>query len=121
MSLSCVCGDYDDEGWWFWPPNDYTLASVGRRNRCCSCKQLIERGSICTMFTRGRGPQSELEERINGDEIPLASWWMCERCSDLYFSLTELGFCITLGDSMLDLAREYRDDYVPSRRHEARP
>jgi len=114
MGLSCSCGEYDGEGWWFFPPDDYERAPAGRRKRCCSCKSLIEIDAICTRFTRGRGPNTEIDELIHGDEISLASWWMCERCSDLYFSISELGFCITLGDSMLDLVREYRENYGPA-------
>lgn len=45
-----------------------------------------------------------------GNEVPMPTWFMCERCGDLYYSLTELGFCISLGsDDMRDLVREYAE------------
>ena len=36
---------------------------------------------------------------------------MCETCSDLYFSLLELGFCINLGDDMSELVKDYAEYY----------
>ncbi|MHB1952527.1 MAG: hypothetical protein ACYDDA_11980 [Acidiferrobacteraceae bacterium] len=112
MSLSCACHDYDGDGWFFYGPKDYTVAPPSRRKRCCSCHALIDVGAVCTKFQRQRAPLSWVEERIHGDEVNLSPYFMCERCSDLYFSLTELGFCITLGaSSMEDLAKEYREHY----------
>ena len=111
--LSCSCSEYDEDGWWFEPPTDYTEMPVGpRRKRCCSCREKIEPGACCTAFPRGRGPVSDIEERINGTEIRLASWWMCEECSDLFFSLDELGFCVTVGqEPMRELVAEYAAIY----------
>jgi len=115
MSLSCSC-DYDPEpGMIIWySPNDYSLLTTTKRKRCCSCNELIDKGSISTSFERYKIPDSEIEESIYGEggEIPMASKYMCERCSDLYFSINELGFCINLDDDMRDLVKEYKRDYV---------
>jgi len=51
-----------------------------------------------------------IEEAIYGDEVPLAVWYMCERCGDLYESITELGFCCDIGADLKKQIREYRAD-----------
>lgn len=118
MGLTCECVDYcDDGGWWYYGPSDYKTAPLGRRRRCCSCKKLIECGSDMTEFLRERSTRDDIEENIHGCERTLASWYMCETCSDIYFNLAELGFCIYLGrESMPDLLREYQRLYAPGQR-----
>lgn len=107
MGLSCDCGDYDGDEWW-WCPNAYSTLDTKRRRRCVSCDDLIAVGAIVAKFTRGRVPNSLIEERIHGEEeVPLAPWFMCERCADLYFSLSDLGYCVSPMDDMRDLVKEY--------------
>jgi hypothetical protein len=109
MPLSCGC-DEDSCTWFFFPPKDYTSAHViGRRHRC-TCGDLIDHGSTCLKFDIFRYPTSDIEERIYGDEVPLAARWLCERCADLYFSFVELGFdCVNPEENMLELIAEYAD------------
>jgi hypothetical protein len=54
-----------------------------------------------------------IKEKIygEGNEVPMTPKWMCERCGDLYFSLTELGFCVSLDDDMRELVKEYAETY----------
>ena len=113
MSLSCFCPEYYEPVWWHYTPSDYSTLTRSKRQRCKSCHKLIDIGAICTEFERWRDPISRVEENIYGEdgEISLASWYMCEECSDIYFNLKELGFCIQLGDSMQELLKEYRDLY----------
>jgi len=56
-------------------------------------------------------PLSDVEINIYGEdgEIPMASWFMCESCGDIYFSISELGFCVSLDESMQAALDEYRD------------
>lgn len=114
MSLSCECafdGDYD---WYYEPPHDYTNLETKQRRRCCSCKTLINLGSTVAKFYRDRPPKDDIELNIYGEggEVPLATWYMCEECADLYFSISELGFCINLGnESMRYLAKQYHEAY----------
>lgn len=54
--------------------------------------------------------RSDIEERIyDGDQVPLAHKYMCEKCADLYFIFEDLGYCISLGDSMVDCLEEYHE------------
>ena len=84
MPISCSCPDidYDGDGWWYYSPTDYASFPMKNRKRCCSCKS------------------------HSGEEVALASWWMCETCSDLFFSITEMGYCVMIGGNMKDEAQE---------------
>jgi len=113
MSLSCDCG-YNDFEWFYCGPDDYTLLDTSRRQRCYSCKELIGLGYPVLVFQRYREPKDEIEDRIYGEggEIALANYYMCEECGDLYWSLVELGFCISFnGESMQELVRQYNEEY----------
>lgn len=111
MSLSCEC-DFDvSKDWHYYPPTEYLeMPKYSRRKKCCSCGEFICAGDLCTEFCRYR-PATEWEDiNLGEDEIELAPWHMCEECSDLYFSLAELGFCIFLGGAdgnMKELVKEY--------------
>ena len=112
--LSCYCDDYGDESYNWVEPQDYTTLQTKRRKRCISCKELIDVGAICLCLERERAPYTEIEAQIMDCDswekvIPMAPWYMCERCSDLYWSLRELGFCIGLPDNMLNLVKEYSE------------
>lgn len=113
MPLGCEC-DYDgDYDWYYWAPDDYQHLATTKRKRCSSCKELIDIGAVCTEFTRSREVRTEIERRIYGEGDPqaiwLASYWLCEECSDLYFSLSELEFCVSPTDNMRGLVREYAE------------
>lgn len=108
--LTCACyDDIDDAEWWYISPDDFTIFNSNRRKRCCSCRELIDRGSLCLEFDRQRHPRSEVEENIYGDggEIQMAHWYMCEQCGEKYLNLHELGYCHRLGESMRDDMEEY--------------
>lgn len=110
MSLSCSCDDEFD--WYYLEPSDFSTLTTKRSRKCCSCGSRIAVGSDCARFERYRAPVTDIEERIQGDEVPLADKWMCEECGGLYFSLTDLGFCINLGsENMRSLVQEYADTY----------
>lgn len=115
--LSCDCDTdwYPEPGDWFYDgPSDYTTIRNcaplrTRRMRCCSCKELIDLSAIVIAFPRYKIPGSDVEIKIYGDEgeIPIATRYQCETCADLYFSLTELGFCGLPGHDQRDLVKEY--------------
>lgn len=104
--LSCSC-DFDSDGWYYCFPNNFSLFGHKRRRRCCSCNKLIDIGAQCVEFDRYRPAITEVEERICGNEINLASWFMCEWCGEMFFNLESLGYCLTLGDSMKENLEDY--------------
>lgn len=104
--LSCSC-DFNSDGWYYYLPDGFSRFSRKRRKRCCSCHQFIEIGAQCVEFLRYRTAITEVEERICGDEIKLASWYMCEWCGEMFFNLESLGYCLTLGDSMKKSLKDY--------------
>lgn len=104
--LSCSCSD-DFDSWWYLGPNDFTVLNTSRRKRCCSCKKLIDIGSQCVELQRYRSPLSDIEEQIYFDEVPIASWWLCEWCGEMYFNFEALGYCYYAGDSLNEMLKEY--------------
>jgi len=118
MSLSCEC-DTDDCAWYFIGPEDaaenggYAPLATKRSRKCCSCKARIAVGDLSVRFTRFKYAEwGTVEANIYGEggEVPLAEWYMCERCGDLYLSITELGYCIDLGrDDMREIVKEYAE------------
>lgn len=123
MPLTCEC-DYDGNGdcsWFYDQPDDYIkmdyrpmqleLPLGGRfikpRRKKCSCGEFVEQDSMVARFNRSRPTRTGTEEQIYGDERPLSPMYFCERCSDLYFSFSELGYtCISPDENMLELAKE---------------
>lgn len=104
MSLYCDAGDYDIDGadWWWIGPMPEEPLDTKRSRKCCSCKSKINVGDIARKVERYRPPtEFEYEHGLASDEVPLASWYLCETCGDLSDSLTELGFCYTLGSASL--------------------
>ena len=117
MGLSCDCDiDWDpDPGDWYWNsvPRDYKTFEFKRRKRCCSCDELIGIGALTTEHTRVKTPGSDVEINIYGEdgEIAIASDWMCEKCSDLFLSLVELGYCVNPRDKMTELVEEHAREH----------
>lgn len=111
MSIPCSCGDYGDYEWWY-EQQDQKPLETKRSRKCCSCGAKIPVGELATEFHRLRTPENEIEERIYGDEIYMSSWYMCETCGDLYESIVELGYCVTLtkGENMRDLVKMTRGE-----------
>ena len=110
--LSCDCSDeWSGEGWCWFVPYDFTIYNKKRGKRCCSCKKIIiHKDDTCVEFTRMREPYTEIEEKISGEEIDIASLFMCERCGEIFLNLTEIGYCLDItGDSMETNLKKYWD------------
>jgi hypothetical protein len=110
--LSCsypddFCG-YPGEWWYFSPePDDLKPFTGKRRKRCSSCRRLIEIEEESLEFKRERSPWTELEEQISGCQIPMASLFFCEQCSEIYLNLTDAGYCFGPKDNMKEALGEY--------------
>ena len=114
MPLSCDCGDFDpsDLDRWWYGPNDYTeMPKRKRRARCVSCKDLIENSAVVTRFDWYRHPNQFEDEKLGWSEVGFSTDWMCETCSDIFFSLTELGFCMNLDTPMREHLADYHSLY----------
>jgi hypothetical protein len=107
--LSCSC-NYDDSGWWYDSYKEVVPLTAKRMRKCCSCKEPIKVGDDCKPFPRWRSPNpGSVAERIYGDEEPLPTWYLCDRCAGLYESLDSLGFCDLLGQDLRVTCREYAE------------
>lgn len=111
MSISCGC-DYDDFEWTYTPPDDFSPLLTKRSRKCCSCGCSMKPGDTVAIFDRSKRPSNDIEERIYGDEVPLATWFMCEECGGLFMALEDSGFCISLskGENMRDLVKNARGE-----------
>jgi hypothetical protein len=112
MSLSCSC-DFDpsDFVWWWEGYSPLKPVQIGRRKRCCSCKELINIGTETIEFYKYRHPKNDIEERIYSDmRVPIASSFMCEECSGLFLALDELGYgCLDISQPMREYIAEYNE------------
>ena len=116
MGLSCSCDDYDGDGWYFYEPKDYAPLATKRSRKCCSCKARIAVGDLSVMFERQKqAGYDTVEEKIYGEggEIPMAPWFMCERCGGLYMSVSDLGFCCDIEEDIATQIREYMEETRP--------
>lgn len=114
--LSCICYDDDDYGpgsWWYEYQKFAPLETKYRR-RCKSCGTMIELQADCVEFRRNRAPISNVEEKIYGEgpNVPLTSWYFCENCGEIFWSLKELGFCIDISENMEELLKDYQRNYT---------
>ena len=102
MSLSCSCDfDKSDFDSWHYYPHDFSILKTTRRKRCVSCKNLINIHSTVIEFECYRHPTDEIEERCKGDEINMASFYMCEGCGEIFLNLRDLGFCMDVNSSSM--------------------
>lgn len=128
MPLHCSCPDPDGPDWTeIEPPaaDDAYITFAGRRaTRCWSCDDRIRPGDTCTEFQRLRAPTDFECDRLNWREdegVPLAPRHICERCGDIYWSLTELGFCVFPNENQLDMLNDYHDFVADARARRQSP
>ena len=109
--LTCTCNEWEGDGPCWFSPDDFQKLNTSMRKRCWSCGSLINMESECLEFERMRPPRDEIEDRIWGEdgEIPLASYWMCESCGEIYLNLTAIGYCINMDSNMNTLMTEYHE------------
>ena len=93
--LTCGCGfDYE---WYYDAPSDFSNLETTKRKRCLSCGCLIDIGAVCLKFRRWRQPNTDIEERIHGDEVELADGYTCDKCGEIFLNLYVLGYCLEFG------------------------
>jgi len=99
--LSCYC-DCDDSEWYYIPASDFKPFPVGRRKRCCSCKDLINILEPCIELFRF--------ENLSGDDGEIESWFLCENCGEIYLNLDAIGYCYYAGDDLRENLRDYWEE-----------
>lgn len=105
--LSCGCDN--EHEWYYIPPDDFIEFDAIRRKRCASCGELINFVTDCLKFDCYRYPYNDIEEKIYGDEVPMAYRYMCEPCGEIFLNLNDLSYCISLGDDMRENLSDYWD------------
>ena len=112
--LTCECGDGDYE-WWYDDLKEVGPLDTKRARRCCSCKERIAVGDDCKPFARWRTVSDYRDHEVvvriygEGSDMPMATWYLCDRCAGLYESLDSLGFCNLLGQDLRKTCREYAE------------
>ena len=105
--LPCNC-EYGESETWYSLPSDFSLFKKWRAKRCCSCNKLIKFNDICLEFGLTRATTNELEEKIYGDEKPLAPHYQCESCGEVFFNLQSIGYCIDIENDMDEYMKDYK-------------
>lgn len=124
MGLSCNC-DYEAEPGdvcWLIPRDFKNYRNWSRSTKCVSCGTRIVASDVCVEFERFKIPDSEFEVRFFGEdgEIPRASHFMCEHCGGLYFSLSDLGYCVDIREDVRGLVAQYAELKEAERAHAAK-
>lgn len=78
---------------------------------CVSCNELLNAGDTVVRFERYKVPETDVEIAIYGDSIeaciPLACWYLCEKCGEIYFNLVDIGYECIHPCMVLDAQQEY--------------
>ena len=100
--LACGCDDYDSVEF------ETTGTRTARKQHVCEeCAKIIQPGETYWRSTFKQG----------GDFFDVKR---CERCSDLWAALEDLGFCTFTGGVLQESYREYLDEYAGGRWDEER-
>lgn len=104
--LSCYC--YNDDYDYMYSPDEFFKELETKRSRkCCSCNVRIPVGEQALKFDMSRRPLYDIEERIYGEEVPLAAKYMCESCGEIFLNLHALNYCLDIESSMQEALKEY--------------
>jgi hypothetical protein len=77
---------------------------------------MVRRGEKHIRVERWRAPANDVEDRIYGDEVPLACWVVCESCAPIIVGFHEMNVDMDLGHSNLhDLLGEFEALYGPNK------
>ena len=104
--LSCDCF-YDSDAWYYDTSNHFITYKKLQRKKCCSCGKKINFGDACVKFNRYRNARNDIEERIYKGEVPLALYFMCEKCGEIYLNLSVLRFCLDIKKPMTEALMDY--------------
>lgn len=113
--MSCICeniDDYPDVFDWLYTYTEQPvpMPKTVRARRCYSCRKKLEPEEPVMAIYRWRSPRTEVEEKIHGNEVPLAIKYMCSHCRDIFMKILEKDSSINirLPCRMDDVFREYQ-------------
>ena len=112
--ISCGC-DFDAweaDAWWYTPTHVSPLGTQ-RSRKCCGCGHRISVGKMAAKFPRYRPANSDIEERINGDEVAIAPYWMCHDCFSIFLALERVNVCLSLTSDMRSDLEDFHSDFAP--------
>ncbi len=92
------CNDYN---WWWEDSFSFKPLPTVNSRKCTSCGDKIKPKSLVIEFPIFRGPLSDVDERIHGERVYLASRFMCERCGKQYIKLNKAGVYPDITKSLL--------------------
>lgn len=113
MSISCSCGDLDGAAWFYYPPGMKAVVETRYIKRCQSCGKKLKNGDNARQYNRFRHPKSDIEERIHGDEVPLAPYYLCPECAAIYDALSDAEVCVELNSNLQEDLKEFNALYAP--------
>ena len=102
MSLSCGCND--DYDWYY---EEGKEKPAPKDCKCYGCLGEIKKDDEVFQFDC-----YEIDENGDQDYSDQKPFFLCEKCTGLYWSLKELGFCLTADDGFInDAMNDYREIY----------
>lgn len=131
MGLQCSWdNEWDGDGWYWMRRDDckgvfcasgkkeydiefFRPLWTKRSRKCKSCGAKISPGETCVEFERYRGCHHDIEFRIYDETegVPLASWFLCEKCGEIHANLDALGYCVDINENMASLLAEYHHEH----------
>lgn len=114
MSFACGCDDWGDDAEWYWNGEKTAPLATKNSRHCRSCKEKLAPGTDVRIYARFRSPHSEIEQKIHGDEVPLAPWYLCLPCADLMDALSAVNVCVDWTRPLADEVAEFNENYAPS-------
>lgn len=107
LPCDCVVDAFD---WYYEPPNDFSVFDRMISKRCVSChEKMIKFGDCCLIFKRWRYPKDWIEENIYYDCVPIASYYMCGSCGEIFLNLHEIGYCLDIEIPMAEYLESYHE------------
>lgn len=113
MSVYCQC-DFGDDAEWYWDGEKTGKLAAKNSRRCRSCKEKLTPGTEVRILGRFREPQTDLEDRIHGAEVPLEPGYLCLPCADLWDALIAVNACPDWTRPFAEEVAELNKDYAPA-------
>lgn len=115
MPLTCECPGFDgaDSNWYEDEVMDYVYNGAAGDDNCSSCYAAMRPGEVGSNRSK-MGYEEDLDwsgDSEFGKEMFIEDVWLCNWCSNVYESLSELGFCVGPEEDVRSLLVSYQDEY----------